>query len=95
MSNELQNQYELHDLNKVAIIHTYKSKSSQTLITSITVSTRNGSFLTHELFKDYQQVLAQSPCPRVSAKLVANQHSQVLTNIETILTTARGHYVTL
>lgn len=95
MPNELQNQYDLPDLNKVAIIKTYKSKSSQTLITSITVSTRNDAFLAHELFKDYQQVLAQSPCPRVSAKLVSTQHNQVLDNIETILTTARGHYAPL
>jgi len=70
--------------NRVITISTRRSTNGNTLITNVSVHTAKDGFLSHMLYADYNINWAKSTPNRVTAKVVENQHNEVLDDIETI-----------
>lgn len=70
--------------NRVITISTRRSTYGNALITNVSVYTAKDGFLSHMLYADYNVNWAKSTPNRVTAKVVENQHNEVLADIETI-----------
>ena len=77
--------------NQVLQISTYKV-SSGALVTTATVSKRDGAFLSHRMFTDFRSQRMVNAAVRCSEKNVASQHAEVMGRLAEIKEAIAEHY---
>ena len=76
--------------NQVLQISTYKV-SSGALVTTATVSKRDGAFLSHRMFTDFSQRM-MTAAVRCSEKNVAAQHAEAMGKLAELKEAVAAHY---
>ena len=61
------------------------------LVTRATVSTRDGSFLSHVMFQDFSQCMKASKV-RCTSKAVAAQHGEAVSKLDELCESVAAHY---
>jgi hypothetical protein len=71
---------------------TTMKRASGSVVTSASVAKREGNFYTHRMYEDYSRQLDSHKYPRVTAKVVENQHIFALSGIDDYINEARAKY---
>jgi hypothetical protein len=71
---------------------TTMKRASGSVVTSASVAKREGNFYTHRMYEDYSRQLDSHKYPRVTAKVVENQHIFALSGIDEYINEARAKY---
>jgi hypothetical protein len=71
---------------------TTMKRASGSVVTSASVAKREGNFYTHRTYEDYSRQLDSHKYPRVTAKVVENQHIFALSGIDDYINEARAKY---
>lgn len=77
--------------DKVLTISTRKLRTGW-IISSASVATREGAFLKHLLYTDFNRVISQDPCSRITQKAIDNLHAKSLDRLEDIKNLVNIHY---
>jgi len=84
------------DSNQVLTISTRKRPRCGTLYTSASVAARDGAFLSHRVFEDYnKRVLIHSEVKRVTEKAVSDCHHKALALLPNIKDAVANHYANI
>jgi hypothetical protein len=68
------------------------SKQAKAIITTASVGTREGAFVSHVMCQDYWKQLAFESCTRATAKRLQAQHDEVLTKLDNIVSDVTSFY---
>lgn len=80
----------LNDTLKLSI--TTMRRSNGRVATTATVGRLEGEFITHRMYQDYNVSLWAVVYPRVTRKVVEEQHKSILKELVAIRQRARDHY---
>ena len=80
----------LNDTLELSI--TTMRRSNARVTTTATVGRREGAFITHLMYQDYNVSLWAVVYPRITRKVVEEQHKSILKELVAIRQRARDHY---
>lgn len=59
-------------------IKVYTSKAGRAISTSVSVVWAGDRVETHAIFQDYYEMVAETPCARITAKAIEKEHERVM-----------------